>query len=106
MVFSATASSMPAFAASCPINSSILPRPRPVTRRILDCEFILICHVANYKRSARVNAIFIADRFESVAALQEQVRNLRRIVAGQTASLQLSTTNPARPVERDRSISS
>src|SRR4051794_37152326 len=30
MVFSATALSMPAFAASCSTSSSILPRPRPV----------------------------------------------------------------------------
>src|SRR5262249_5340493 len=35
MVFSATALSMPAFEASCPINSSILPRPQPVTHRAL-----------------------------------------------------------------------
>src|SRR6202035_842645 len=35
MVFSATVLSMPAFAASRPINSSIVPRPHPVTCRIL-----------------------------------------------------------------------
>src|SRR6266852_6590126 len=35
MVLSATASSMPAFTASRPISSSILPRPQPVTCRIL-----------------------------------------------------------------------
>src|SRR6202035_3271398 len=41
MVFSATVLSMPAFAASRPINSSILPRPHPVTCRILACRIYL-----------------------------------------------------------------
>src|ERR1035438_7109414 len=41
MVFSATVLSMPAFAASRPINSSILSRPHPVKCRILHYRIYL-----------------------------------------------------------------
>jgi hypothetical protein len=50
MVFSATASSMPAFDASRPINSSILPRLSRFNRRILALEFILSFREMKYKR--------------------------------------------------------
>src|ERR1700733_1662669 len=58
MVFSATAFSMPAFTASRPISSSILPRLDRLLCRILDCEFILILCETNYKRSAPWKARF------------------------------------------------
>ncbi len=99
MVFSATASSMPAFAASCPISSSILPRPRPVTCRILACEFILIFRVTNYKRSPHAKAIFIRDR----VAVLHRCKSERGIY-GYLSPVRRPHYNFRPPIERHRSI--
>jgi hypothetical protein len=78
---------MPAFAASCSINSSILPRLLPVACRIVVCDFILIRCDMNYKRGARAKGRFTFNREPSVAAMQEQARNSQQIAAAEMSVL-------------------
>src|SRR5882757_3369044 len=87
IVLPATALSMPAFAASCSINSSILPRLLPVACRIVVCDFILIRCDANYKRGAGAKGRFIFNRGPSVAAMQDQARNSQQIAAERERSV-------------------
>src|ERR1700704_2530164 len=106
---------MPAFEASRPISSSILPRPQPVTYRIVASEFILIFRGANYKRRPCSKPRFIPDRVVSVAAMQEQERNLPQIVVRRRIrsifrrqkkhrpSFVVSSYRPPKPVDRFQS---
>jgi hypothetical protein len=90
MVLSATASSMPAFTASRPISSSILPRPQPVTCRILAYRIYLDLLRYELQAMTAFESAFVFDRVTSVAAMQEQLRNSLANCRGPDGSLQLS----------------
>src|SRR5580704_17302942 len=99
MVFSATTLSMPAFAASRPINSSILPALIRLRAGPFIIEFILIWCAANYKRRPHAKTRFSFDRTTSVAAMQEWARHARPNCRGPAHALQLSLQAGARPVD-------
>src|SRR4029453_7007908 len=90
MVFSATASPMPAFTASRPISSSILPRPQPVTCRILAYRIYLDLPRYELQAMTSFQSAFIFDRVTSVAAMQEQLRIWLANCRGPDGLLQLS----------------
>jgi hypothetical protein len=90
---------MPAFTASRPISSSILPRPQPATCRVLAREFILIFRDVNYKRRPHSKARFTFDRVTSVAAMQEQLRNSLANCRGLDGSPQLWAQESTKPVD-------
>src|SRR6266436_2085542 len=99
MVLSATASSMPAFTASRPISSSILPRPQPVTCRILAYRIYLDLLRYELQAMTAFESAFVFDRVTSVAAMQEQLRNSLANCRGADGSLQLSAQESTKPVD-------
>src|SRR5438034_9742264 len=95
MVFSATAPSMPAFTASRPINSSILPRPQPVTCRILAYQIyldLLRCEL-------QAMTAFDLRSSDECCTNARAVRNLLTNCRGPDRSLQLSAEESTKPVD-------
>src|SRR5258705_12432655 len=97
MLFSVPASSMPAFTASRTISSSILPRPQPVTCRILAYRIYLDLLRYELQATTSFESAFIFDRWTSVAAMQEQLRNSLGNCRGPNGSLLLSVQESTKP---------
>src|ERR1700689_4714798 len=98
MVFSATVLSMPAFAASRPINSSIVPRPHPVTCRILAYRIYLdLVRSELQATSACEGAIQLRSHGECCSNARVGAKCAAKLSRA-THALQLSLQAGARPV--------
>src|SRR5713226_3697369 len=89
----------PAFTASRPISSSILPRPQPVTSRMLANRIYLDLLRYELQAMTSFERALIFDRVTSVAAMQEQLRNSLANCRGPDCSLQLSAQESTKPVD-------
>jgi hypothetical protein len=76
-----------------------LPRPQPVTCRILAYRIYLDLLRYELQATTSFESAFIFDRVTSVAAMQEQLRNSLANCRGPDGSLLLSMQESMKPVD-------